>query len=154
MSQALALGANKEFSDPKCYNQTVLHQSILSASCMACQYLLLNGAKINTRDDNGDTPLHLSAMNGYTGQVCLLLKHRADHHLRNGNGKTALDIAVEKADADIVTLLRMADFNEQMREPGNEENDGVYNDVLQEVSNLVYTHPSRLNKKSTSEAQN
>lgn len=150
MSQALALGADKDFVDPlpDGMGRSVLHQSVASSSCMACEYLLLNGAKINARDREGNTALHLSAMNGATGQVCLLLKHRADHHLRNSGGKTALDIAVEKADADIVTLLRMADFNEQIQEPGNEESDGVFNDVLQEVSNMVNTNSSRrLNSK-------
>ena len=43
-------------------------------------------------------------------QVCLLLKHRADHHVRNTDGHTALDIAVQNSDADIVTLLRFVNI--------------------------------------------
>ena len=39
-------------------------------------------------------------------QVCLLLKHHADHHLKNHEGQEPLDIAVANSDADIVTLLR------------------------------------------------
>ena len=42
-----------------------------------------------------DTGLHLAGQLGNTGQVCLLLKHRADHHHRvNNEGKEPLDIAV------------------------------------------------------------
>ena len=43
-----------------------------------------------------------------TLQVCLLLKHHADHHLKNLEGQEPLDIAVAAADADIVTLLRFS----------------------------------------------
>lgn len=45
MNQALALGANPDWISPD--GSAVIHQSILSGSVMACEYLLLNGAKIN-----------------------------------------------------------------------------------------------------------
>ena len=45
MNQALALGANVEWISPD--GSAIIHQSILSGSVMACEYLLLNGAKIN-----------------------------------------------------------------------------------------------------------
>merc|ERR1719323_1215387 len=82
MAQALALGAEKDFVLPGS-SSSVIHQSILSGSVMACEFLLLNGARINQIDTNGHT---------------------------------ALDIAVQNADADIVTLLRLAALNEEIRE--------------------------------------
>ena len=42
-----------------------------------------------------------------------MLKHHADHHLKNLDGQEPLDIAVAAADADIVTLLRFSFFNVQ-----------------------------------------
>lgn len=60
--------------------------------------------------------LFAAANQGRTAQVCLLLKHKANHHIRNIEGRTALDIAVQKADADVVTLLRLAALNEEIRE--------------------------------------
>ena len=66
MSQALALGADRDWHSG---SSAVIHQSILSGSVMACEYLLLNGAKINSADENGNTPLHLAASGGSTGQV-------------------------------------------------------------------------------------
>ena len=45
MNQALALGANLDWTSPD--GSAIIHQSILSGSVMACEYLLLNGAKIN-----------------------------------------------------------------------------------------------------------
>ena len=119
---------------------------------MACEYLVLNGAKINAVDADGNTALHLAARYGSTGQVCLLLKHRANHHIPNAEGKKALDIAVQNSDADIVTLLRLAMLNEEIRESPDFAggDDDTFNDVVQEFSQMVYTHPKRLNKRSTS----
>ena len=89
-------------------------------------------------------------------QVCLLLKHRADHRARNSAGDKALDLAVKNSDADIVTLLRLAELNEEIRAeetyaesssgsiPGD---DNTFLDVVQEFSQMVYTHPERLHKK-------
>ena len=63
MSQALALGADRDWTNENF--STAIHQSILSGSVMACEFLLLNGAKINAVDAEGNTPLHLSAMHRY-----------------------------------------------------------------------------------------
>ena len=38
------------------------------------------------------------------GQVCVLLKHKANQRIRDGSGQDPLEIAVNKANADIVTL--------------------------------------------------
>lgn len=71
---------------------------------MACEYLLLNGVPIDTADDNGYTGLHLATEKGCTAQAYLLLKHRAKYDLLAKNNKQPLDIAIEQANADIVTL--------------------------------------------------
>ena len=121
-----------------------MHQAVLSGSVMATEFLVLNSSRIDSKDCQGDTALHLAAQLGYTGQVsegrnhesgwyyahtckssnssvvayysflqvCLLLKHRADHHLTNHADRRPLDIAVTNSDADIVTLLRLAALNE------------------------------------------
>lgn len=71
---------------------------------MACEYLLLNGCHINSVDENGYTPLHLACDKQYTAQVRLLLKHQAKHDIAANDGKKPIDIAMEHANADIVTL--------------------------------------------------
>lgn len=44
---------------------------IYSGSVMACEFLVLNGAKINAIDADGNTALHLAALYGSTGQVMI-----------------------------------------------------------------------------------
>ena len=166
MSQAIALGADRDWINDET-KSCAIHQSIVSGSVMACEFLLLNGAKINAADGNGNTPLHLAATHGSTGknsqltifysifnvfvsaQVCLLLKHRALHQVPNNQGQTALDIAVKNSDADVVTLLRLAALNEEIRENDmTGVDDETYDDVIKEFTHMVYTHPERLHKKS------
>ena len=69
---------------------------------MACEFLLLNGAKVDgvKTDADGNSPLHVAASNKRTAQVMLLLKHRADHTLMNHAGDTALEVALHNCDAD------------------------------------------------------
>jgi len=147
MCEALALGADAQWKNTADERRSAIHQSILSGSVMACEFLILNGAGTGSVDALGDTALHLAAKLGNTGQVCLLLKHRADHHRVNNEGKEPLDIAVTNSDADIVTLLRLAALNEEIRAADMTGDDDTFNDVVQEFSQMVYTHPERLQKK-------
>ncbi|XP_036141312.1 arf-GAP with coiled-coil, ANK repeat and PH domain-containing protein 2 isoform X3 [Monomorium pharaonis] len=105
MCAALAAGADKLWSNVNDKSRSALHQAIISGSVMSCEYLLLNGARINCQDAEGKTPLHLATELGHTAQVCLLLKHRADQHIEDESGIKPLSIAVKEANADIVTLL-------------------------------------------------
>ena len=59
MAQALAFGADKDFVSQQ--NQSsAIHQTILSGSIMACEFLLLNGAKLNVVDSNQGKQWELS----------------------------------------------------------------------------------------------
>lgn len=137
MCHALALGVNKIWTNKNDKDRTYLHQAIISNSVMACEYLILNGAQINCCDSDGKTPLYLATELGHTAQVCLLLKHKADQHIADKSGLEPLTIAVEKANADIVTLLRLGRLNEEMKE-SNEHgtNDETFNDVVRDFSQL------------------
>jgi len=147
MCQAVALGADLEWRYANEEGRAAIHQSILSGSVMACEFLILNSVRIDAVDAQGNSALHMAAKQGNTGQVCLLLKHHADHHLTNHEGQEPLDIAVANSDADIVTLLRLAALNEEIREADMTLHDDTFNDVVQEFSRMVYTHPERLQKK-------
>ncbi|KAF2898918.1 hypothetical protein ILUMI_07256 [Ignelater luminosus] len=145
MCEALALGADKSWTNADEKGQSALHQAVLSGSVMACAYLLLNGAKINAQDQNGKTALHLATQEGHTAQICLLLKHRANQHLEDDEGKLPLSIAEQMEHADIVTLLRLGRLNEEMKDSDvGITNDEMFNDVVRDFSQLAYCHPERL----------
>ncbi|XP_034243344.1 arf-GAP with coiled-coil, ANK repeat and PH domain-containing protein 2 isoform X2 [Thrips palmi] len=150
MCEAFALGANKTWINPKDHNRSPLHQAVLSGSVMACEYLLLNGASINSQDSKGKTPLHLATEQGHTAQVCLLLKHRADQHLKDAEDLEPLDIAVREANADIVTLLRLGLLDEEMKSSDmGAQGDDTFNDVVRDFSQLAMSHPERLVRPPT-----
>lgn len=83
---------------------------------IVCEFLLQNGADVNQRDSRGRAPLHHATLLGRTGQVCLFLKRGADQHALDHEQQDPLSIAIQEANADIVTLLRLARMAEEMRE--------------------------------------
>ncbi|XP_031844367.1 centaurin beta 1A isoform X3 [Nomia melanderi] len=151
MCAAFAAGADKSWSNVNDRGRNALHQAIISGSVMACEYLILNGARINCQDGGGKTALYLATELGHTAQVCLLLKHRANQHIEDETGVKPLSLAVKEANADIVTLLRLGLLNEEMK---NSEigisGDETFNDVVRDFSQLACSHPERLQRRNES----
>ncbi|XP_058160671.1 arf-GAP with coiled-coil, ANK repeat and PH domain-containing protein 3 [Dasypus novemcinctus] len=116
LAAALAHGAEVNWADADDEGKTPLLQAVLGGSLVVCEFLLQNGADVNQRDGRGRAPLHLATLLGRTGQVCLFLKRGADQHALDQNQQDPLSIAVQAANADIVTLLRLARMAEEMRE--------------------------------------
>lgn len=149
MCAALAVGADKLWNNVNDRGRSPLHQAIISGSVMSCEYLLLNGARINCQDAEGKTPLHLATELGHTAQVCLLLKHHADQHIEDETGVKPLSIAVKEANADIVTLLRLGLLNEEMKDSEiGVSGDETFNDVVRDFSQLACSHPERLQRRN------
>ncbi|XP_017881331.1 arf-GAP with coiled-coil, ANK repeat and PH domain-containing protein 2 isoform X1 [Ceratina calcarata] len=151
MCAALAAGADKSWTNVTDRGRNALHQAIVSGSVMSCEYLILNGARINCQDAEGKTPLYLATELGHTAQVCLLLKHRADQHIEDESGVKPLSIAVKEANADIVTLLRLGLLNEEMKDSEiGISGDETFNDVVRDFSQLACSHPERLQRRNES----
>uniref|UniRef100_A0AC34F324 Arf-GAP with coiled-coil, ANK repeat and PH domain-containing protein n=1 Tax=Panagrolaimus sp. ES5 TaxID=591445 RepID=A0AC34F324_9BILA len=85
----------------------LLHSAIKNHDTTMAEFLLLNGSKLCVIDSDGNTPLHIAATNGFPILVYQLLKKNADSTIKNKEGQTALDIAVDGQHAHIVTLLRL-----------------------------------------------
>ena len=68
--------------------------------------LLDKGANTNEVDRKGLTPLMYAAMNGHVDTVRQLLKHGALPETKNKDGKTALDLAVEKDHPEIAEIVQ------------------------------------------------
>ncbi|XP_053368751.1 arf-GAP with coiled-coil, ANK repeat and PH domain-containing protein 2-like isoform X1 [Clarias gariepinus] len=116
MAEALAHGAKVNFINTEEEKRSPLIMAVHGGSLVTCEFLLQNSASVNQCDSQGRGPLHHATILGHTGQVCLFLKRGANQNATDIEDKTPLSIAVEAANADIVTLLRLAKMNEEMRE--------------------------------------
>uniref|UniRef100_A0A8D2Q5M8 Arf-GAP with coiled-coil, ANK repeat and PH domain-containing protein n=1 Tax=Varanus komodoensis TaxID=61221 RepID=A0A8D2Q5M8_VARKO len=151
MAEALAHGADVNWVNDEDENKTPLIQAVMGGSLIACEFLLQNGADVNQRDIRGRAPLHLATYLGHTGQVCLFLKRGANQHAVDDDGQDPLSIAVQAANADIVTLLRLARMNEEMREaegPFGHAGDATYLDIFREFSHMASNNPEKLSRRS------
>ncbi|KFW89172.1 Arf-GAP with coiled-coil, ANK repeat and PH domain-containing protein 3, partial [Phalacrocorax carbo] len=147
MAEALAHGAEINWVNDEDENKTPLIQAVMGVRLLDSQFRLQNGADVNQRDIRGRAPLHHATYLGHTGQVCLFLKRGANQHAVDGDGQDPLSIAVQAANADIVTLLRLARMNEEMREaegpfgqpgqyPSNSPTELQYRKCIQEFISL------------------
>ncbi|XP_059808007.1 arf-GAP with coiled-coil, ANK repeat and PH domain-containing protein 3-like isoform X1 [Hypanus sabinus] len=151
MAEALAHGADVNWVNEEDENKTPLIQAVIGGSLVACEFLLQNGADVNQKDVRERGPIHHATYLGHTGQVCLFLKRGANQNAVDDDGQDPLSIAVQAANADIVTLLRLARMNEEMREtegsfgqPGDE----TYHDIFREFSHMASNNPEKLNRRS------
>ncbi|KAF0035135.1 hypothetical protein F2P81_012893 [Scophthalmus maximus] len=104
MAEAFAHGADVHAASEGEEGKTPLIQAVIGGSLIACEFLLQNGADVNQRDMRGRGPLHHATNLGHTGQVCLFLKRGASQTEVDEQGHDPLSIAVQAANADIVTL--------------------------------------------------
>ncbi|XP_062411350.1 arf-GAP with coiled-coil, ANK repeat and PH domain-containing protein 2-like isoform X3 [Sardina pilchardus] len=149
MAQALAHGAPVNWINAEDDKRTPLIMAVQGGSLVACEFLLQNGASVNQQDVHGRGPLHHATIMGHTGQVCLFLKRGANQNATDIDAKTPLTIAVEAANADIVTLLRLAKMNDEMREaegPYSQSGDETYQDIFQDFTQMASNDPDKLNR--------
>lgn len=74
---------------------TCLHE-IITHECQfteVARILLSHGAKVNTQDLHGDSPLHSSLLYHCTENIQLLLNHGADVELTNTSGRKPIHVA-------------------------------------------------------------
>lgn len=151
MAEALAHGADVNSANDEDEGKTALMQAVVGGSLIACEFLLQNAADVNQKDARGRGPLHHATYLGHTGQVCLFLKRGATQNDEDEDGQDPLSIAVQQANADIVTLLRLARMNEEMREsegPFGQPGDATYLDIFREFSHMASHDPEKLKRRS------
>ncbi|XP_053308534.1 arf-GAP with coiled-coil, ANK repeat and PH domain-containing protein 3 isoform X2 [Spea bombifrons] len=151
MAEAFANGANVNWVNDEDESKTPLIQAVIGGSLIACEFLLQNGADVNQIDMRGRAPIHHATYLGHTGQVCLFLKRGANQHAVDEDGQDPLSISVQAANADIVTLLRLARMNEEMREaegPFGQPGDTTYLDIFREFSHMASNNPEKLSRRS------
>ncbi|KAK2497592.1 hypothetical protein MC885_009092 [Smutsia gigantea] len=145
MADALAHGANVNWVNGGQENTTPLIQATAANSLLACEFLLQNGANVNQADIHGRGPLHHATILGHTGLACLFLKRGADLGARDSEGRDPLTIAMEAANADIVTLLRLAKMREAEAAQG-QAGDETYLDIFRDFSLMASDDPEKLKR--------
>ncbi|XP_076581037.1 arf-GAP with coiled-coil, ANK repeat and PH domain-containing protein 1 isoform X2 [Chaetodon auriga] len=151
MADALAHGADVNWVNVGEESSTPLIQAVSANALAACEFLLQNGANVNQVDSNGRGPLHHATILGHTGLVCLFLKRGADYNATDKNQKDPITIAVDNANADIVTLLRIAKMNKEMREMDGafgQSGDETYQDIFRDFSHMASNNPEKLKRRS------
>uniref|UniRef100_A0A8C6T1B4 Arf-GAP with coiled-coil, ANK repeat and PH domain-containing protein n=1 Tax=Neogobius melanostomus TaxID=47308 RepID=A0A8C6T1B4_9GOBI len=151
MAEALAHGADVNLINEEEEGKTPLIQAVIGGSLIACEFLLQNAADVDQKDSRGRGPLHHATYLGHTGQVCLFLKRGATQNEEDDDGQDPLSIAVQQANADIVTLLRLSRMNEEMREsegPLGQPGDATYIDIVREFSHMASHNPEKLKRRS------
>uniref|UniRef100_A0A8C6LZR4 Arf-GAP with coiled-coil, ANK repeat and PH domain-containing protein n=1 Tax=Nothobranchius furzeri TaxID=105023 RepID=A0A8C6LZR4_NOTFU len=151
MAEALAHGADVNLVNDEDEGKTPLIQAVIGGSLVGCEFLLQNAAEVNQRDARGRGPLHHATYLGHTGQVCLFLKRGATQSDCDEDGQDPLSISVQQANADIVTLLRLARMNDEMREsegPFGQPGDATYIDIFREFSHMASHNPEKLKRRS------
>ncbi|XP_063043292.1 arf-GAP with coiled-coil, ANK repeat and PH domain-containing protein 1 isoform X2 [Engraulis encrasicolus] len=152
MADALAHGADVNWINVAEDSSTPLIQAATANSLAACEFLLQNGASVNQVDAIGRGPLHHATILGHTGLVCLFLKRGADYNAKDKNSKDPISIAVDSANADIVTLLRIAKMNKEMREMDGafgQSGDETCQDIFRDFSQMASHNPEKLKRRST-----
>ena len=82
--------------------RTPLHQAVLHDQIDVAQQLLARGARINAREEDGDTPLHFA---GSLGMAKLLVSKGARIDAMNDYGATPLYDAVHRGLSEVVAFL-------------------------------------------------
>ncbi|XP_064415428.1 arf-GAP with coiled-coil, ANK repeat and PH domain-containing protein 2 isoform X2 [Latimeria chalumnae] len=151
MAEALAHGADVNWVNKEEDGKTPLIISTCGGSLVSSEFLLQNGANVNYRDKKGRGAIHAATYQGHTGQVCLFLKRGANQYAADEKGQDPLSIAMETANADIVTLLRMARMNEEMRDSegvfGGMGDDETFQDIFRDFSHMASHDPEKLARR-------
>jgi hypothetical protein len=101
--------------------ESALHILVRGRDAAWLGYMLGRGARPDTGDREGNTPLVLAAQLGWTEGAEILLDRRANPNLGNSRGETPLIFAVQRRDMPMVRLLlqHRADPNQTDHMSGN-----------------------------------
>ena len=68
----------------------------------------------------------------------MFLRNRADYHIPDVEGMTPLDVAVASEHADIVTLLRLAQMDEEMRTGEATQSDETFQEIVRDIAQRAF----------------
>jgi|SRR5476651_172028 len=106
LKDALVIGGVEEANRVNALGRSPLHYAAMLQDEQAVKTLLENGADVEIRNRDGDTPLHNAVWAGSETIAKLILSHNADVvNAPNGNGATPLMIAAQLGDETMTKTL-------------------------------------------------
>ena len=96
--------ANKSLIDKE--KNTALHFAIIQKNYEAIVVLLENGMDIDSKNNDGRTPLMLAALSGDEKLTEYLLEHGADKSIKDNSGQTAVDLGKKSRNEKCIALLQ------------------------------------------------
>lgn len=84
---------------------TPLEYAILFNRDKIAKLLIENGANIESRDSEGNTPLFIAVKKGFTDITQLLIENGADINIRTKDNQNALHLAIIQTSTNLMTLL-------------------------------------------------
>lgn len=89
------------------YGYSTLHYSVQGNCVLITENLINNyNLPIDAITQNGQTPLMIGSIYNATDTVKLLIEHGADKTIKDNDGKTAYDLAVENDNKELAKLLK------------------------------------------------
>ena len=108
-------------------------------SAVFSEFLLQAGAKPNTRNNVGQTPLHRACLFGRVDVMVVLLARGADARLGDNKGRTALEVTRERASKKGPRVLKLQAVVLLLEDHETEQD--LDNSSINRISN--YAHPQR-----------
>ena len=105
---AVDAGARMEWANPGEGGSRAVHKASAYGHKDVVAFLGSRGADVNAVTDNQLTPLHLAAYSGKASVCTALLALGADPAAKDKGGRTALDWAGERNEAECVAVLEAA----------------------------------------------
>ncbi len=86
---------------------TLLHICAFGNSPIMAEFLIQQGADVNARGLDNETPLHsVACRSGRMAVAKIFLAYGADTLAKDANGKTPLEVAIAAKNEEMITLLK------------------------------------------------
>ncbi len=100
------LGQGADIAASNANGETALHSAAAHNQVNATRLLIEKGANVNAQTISGWSPLHSAARFGSTDVVSILLLSGSDRDYRNNAGRTALSLAQQAQQAEVIRVLQ------------------------------------------------
>ncbi|XP_072918547.1 CARD- and ANK-domain containing inflammasome adapter protein [Hemitrygon akajei] len=96
---------HSDINDINAFNETLLHIAATHGHVKIIEYLLNKGAKLEVKDNKGQSPLHRAAEKGHTAAAKVLLQAGAHSYALDTESKTPLHLASQNNFFSVVKLM-------------------------------------------------